>query len=115
MKNPELLASIILSDDIDRAEKLSLYKNICYFTDSDSNPIKLTIDGKYYKLAIDFPTATDHYITIKLLATGAIVNTTDSLESVTYRVHQNIRYNSLVKWLKLLPNHAYLILKAEAK
>lgn len=94
-------------------KKLSLYKNICYFTDSDSNPIKLTINGKHYKLAIDFPTATDHYITIKLLATCAIVNTTDSLESVTYRVHQNIRYNSLVKWLKSLPNHVNLILKGD--
>ena len=115
MKNPELLASIILSDDVDRTEKLSLYKNICYFTDNDGKALKLTIDGNYYKLVIDFPTPTDHYITIKLLATGAIVNTTDSLENVTYRVHQNISYNSLVKWLQLLPNHADFIPKDEAK
>ena len=113
MKNPELLASIILSEDIDRTEKLSLYKNICYFTDNDGKALKLTIDGNYYKLAIDFPTSTDHYITIKLLATGAIVNITDSLESVTYRVHQNISYSSLVKWLKSLPNYADLIPKED--
>ena len=111
MRTSEVLASIILSDDINRAEKLSLYKNICYFTDSDRKPLKLTIDGKDYKLAIDFPTATDHYITIKLSATG--VDATDSLERVTYKVHPNISYTSLVKWLKSLPNYAYLIPKDE--
>lgn len=115
MKNPEILAEIILRDDFDRAERLSLFKNICYFTDSDSNPLKLTIAGKHYKLAIDFPIATDHYLTIKLLATGGVVNTKDCLESVTYRVHQSIGYKSLVKLLSSLPNHAYLIPKDEAK
>lgn len=115
MKNPELLANIIIFADSDKHYEniLDRYKNILYIKDANSNPVKLTIKGKKYNLVIVFPSVSDPFLTIKLLATDDITNMIDGLDSVTYRVHKTISYEKLVKILKSLPNHANLILKED--
>lgn len=121
MKNPELLANIIIlaaSDKpyesmLDSYNILDSYKNIIYIRDANSNPVKLTIKGEKYNLVIIFPSASDPFMTIKLLATEDITTMIDGLDSVTYRVHKTIGYKKLVKILKSLPNYAYLIPKEE--
>jgi len=121
MKNPELLANIIILAGLDKPYEslldsyniLDSYKNIIYIKDTNSNPVKLTIKGEKYNLVIVFPTASDSFMTIKLLATEDVTNMIDGLDSVTYRVHKTIGYEKLVKILKSLPNHANLILKED--
>ena len=117
MKNPELLANIIIFADSDKHYEniLDRYTNIIYIKDANSNPVKLTIKGEKYNLVIVFPATSDPFMTIKLLATEGITTMIDGLDSVTYRVHKSISYEKLVKILKSLPNHANLILKDEAK
>ena len=123
MKNPELLANLIIlagSDKpyesiLDSYNILDSYKNIIYIKDANSNPVKLTIKGEKYNLVIVFPTASDSFMTSKLLATEDITTMIDGLDSVTYRVHKTISYEKLVKILKSLPNHANLIPKDSAK
>lgn len=123
MKNAEVLANIIIlasSDEpyesiLDSYNILDSYKNIIYIKDANSNPVKLTIKGEKYNLVIVFQTASDPFMTIKLLATEDITNMIDGLDCVTYRLHKSISYEKLVKILKSLPNHANLIPKDSAK
>ncbi len=111
MRNSDVLAELILFDDKSRSEILDNYKNICYFTDSEGKALKLTVDGKKYKLVVDFPSDDNHYITITLVATVSAVYTIDRLDSVSYKVHETIGYAALIKFLKALPNHVILIPK----
>lgn len=111
MRNSDVLAELILFGAKSRSEILDKYKNICYFTDNEGKALKLTVDGKKYRLAVDFPSDANHYITITLVATVSAVYTIDRLDSVSYKVHETIGYAALIKFLKALPNHVNLIPK----
>lgn len=115
MRNPEVLATLICFADPDEhySNIIDRYQNIFYIKDADSNPVKLTIRGKKYNLVIVFPSVSDPFITIKLLATENVSTMIDGLDSVTYRVHKTISYEKIVKILKSLPNYANLILKED--
>jgi len=115
MKNPELLATLILSADTSEhyAKVLDKYKNVFYIMDAERNPVTLTIKGKLYNLVINFPTTIDPLLTIKLVATVGGINTIECLDSVTYRLKHPISLAYLIKVLKTLPNHANLIPKED--
>ena len=115
MKNPELLATLILSADTSEhyAKVLDKYKNVFYIMDAERNPVTLTIKGKLYNLVINFPTTTDPILTIKLLSTVTGIMTIEGLDSVTYRLSYPVSLEYLLKILRKLPNHANLILRED--